>query len=71
MDYRILLDLYREAQRKELEKTLNMLSTYRAAQADKSNYKNIVNELKQRMNQIVVGAKETIKSNWSELKKRG
>ena len=71
MDYRSLLSLYREAQRKELEKTLNMLTIYRAAQADKSSYKSIVNEIKSRMHQIIVGAKETIKSNWSELKKRG
>lgn len=71
LDYRVLQMFHQEAQRKEIEKTLNLLTTYRAASSKKEDYMGVVNELKNKMNQVLVGMKETVKENWAELKKRG
>lgn len=70
LDYRSLILIYREAQRKYIEKSLNTLSLMRASQIKKEDYLSIVTEMKSQMNNIQKGVKELINENWNSLKKR-
>lgn len=71
LDYRDLLAFYREAQRKELEKSLNLLTLVRTAMASKEDYAKTVSEFKTRIREIQMVHREVLKENWDGLKKRG
>jgi len=63
--------IYREALRKEIENNLNLLTVFRAAQAEGHDYKNVVNQMKERMRAVKQDVGEVARQNWADLKERG
>ena len=71
MDYRELTVIYQESLRKTVENNLNLLTLVRVSQSQKEGYEGVVNEMKSKLIAIQMGAEETIRQSWAELKKRG
>lgn len=71
LDVRVLAAFNREAQRVRLEESLNLLTVVRAALAETRDYKAVVAELKNQILSVQAGQTETVRRNWTDLKKRG
>lgn len=71
MDYRELTVIYQESLRKTVENNLNLLTLMRVSRSQKEGYEGVVNEMKSKLVAIQLGAEESIRQSWAELKKRG
>ena len=63
------MSVYREAQRKQIELNLNLLSVFRSAHSN--DYQSVVDEMRSKISSIEMGEKESIRQTWADLKKRG